>query len=142
MAQSEFLVWIKDGSYNSGINPAIPVINWLFHIMATKKLRWLTVFNRKIFILALFHNPDIITSDSTFKAFIAAGHSIGVVDTKHIAFSITPVLRFFRDSLSNQDKPMVDLAKKLCWLLGVYGFLRPDDIYFLHRYRSFWLYWR
>ena len=63
--------------------------------MAIKKLQWSSVLNRKAAILALFHDPEMITKDPIFKAFLAAGHSLGVVDTKHEIYSIEPVLEFF-----------------------------------------------
>ena len=97
--------------------------------MATKNLQWSSVLTRKAAILALFHDPEIVTKDPIFKAFLAAGHSLGVVDTKHEVYSIDPVLAFFRSSPDNHTLPIADLARKLSWLLGVCGFMRPDDIF-------------
>jgi hypothetical protein len=128
-AQQEFMQWVQDGSYDQGISTAVVVVNWLYHIMATKKLQWSSVLARKAAVLALFHEPEIITRDPIFKAFLSAGHSLGVVDTKHDIFSIEPVLEFFRSKPDNHALPLVDLARKLCWLLGVCGFMRPDDIF-------------
>ncbi|KAG9060778.1 hypothetical protein KI688_008896 [Linnemannia hyalina] len=51
------------------------------------------------------------------------------VDTKHQIYSIDPVLTFFRSSPNNQALPLTELAKKLSWLLGVCGFMRPKDIF-------------
>ncbi|KAG0195160.1 hypothetical protein BGX28_002116, partial [Mortierella sp. GBA30] len=61
--------------------------------------------------------------------FMKAGHSSVVVDTRHEDYDVTAVLKHFRQGPSNMDMSMGDLAKKLCWLLGVCGFMRPDDIY-------------
>jgi hypothetical protein len=127
-AQKEFAQWLQDGSFEQGVNPAVIVFNWLHHTMATKKLQWSSVLNRKAAVLALFHDPEVVTKDPIFKAFLMAGHSLGVVDTKHEIHSIEPVLAFFRSKPDKHTLPMIDLAKKLAWLLGVCGFMRPDDI--------------
>ncbi|KAG0198090.1 hypothetical protein BGX33_012593, partial [Mortierella sp. NVP41] len=128
-AQQEFQQWLKDGSYERGINPAIVVVNWLCHTMAAKKPQWSSVLNRKAAVLALFLHPEDITSDPVFRAFLSAGHSLGIVDTKHEIYSIDPVLAFFRASPDNYALTMVDLARKLSWLLVVCGFMRSDDIF-------------
>ncbi|KAG0009524.1 hypothetical protein BGZ81_003336 [Podila clonocystis] len=97
--------------------------------MATKNLQWSSVLTRKAAILALFHDPEPVTKDPIFKSFLAAGHSLGVVDTKHEIYSIDPVLASFRSNPDNHTLSLTDLARKLSWLLGVCGFMRPDDIY-------------
>jgi len=97
--------------------------------MAAKKLQWSSVLNRKAAVLALFLQPEVVTSDPVFQSFLKAGHSLGFVDTKHEIYSIDPVLAFFRSSPDNQALPLTELAKKLSWLLGVCGFMRPDDIF-------------
>ena len=71
----------------------------------------------------------MITKDPIFKAFLAAGHSLGVVDTKHEIYSIEPVPEFFKSGPDNHTLPMTDLASKLSWFLGVCGFMRRDDIF-------------
>ncbi|KAF9079410.1 hypothetical protein BGX23_004166, partial [Mortierella sp. AD031] len=93
--QQEFKQWLQDGSFEQGVNPAIAVVNWLCHAMVTKKLQWSSVLNSKAAILALFHDPETVTKDPIFKAFLTAGHSLGVVDTKHEIYSIEPVFVFF-----------------------------------------------
>lgn len=127
--QQEFLQWLKDGHYDQGVNAAVPIVNWLYHTMATKQLQWSSVLSRKTAILALCRSPEVISNDPIFKSFLAAGHSSGIVDTKHDHYSIEPVLIHFRSGLDNHKLPMVELARKLAWLLGVCGFMRPDDIF-------------
>lgn len=124
-AQQEFQQWLKDGSYEQGINPAIVVVNWLCHVLAAKKLQWSSVHNRKAAILALFLQPEVVTSDPVFQSFLKAGHSLGFVDTKYEIYSTDPALTFFRSSPNNQALPMTELAKKLSWLLGVCGLYAP-----------------
>ncbi|KAF9079738.1 hypothetical protein BGX27_006030, partial [Mortierella sp. AM989] len=60
--------------------------------------------------------------------FMAALKSSGVFHMEHIpTLDISPILDHFR-SMENTELNMADLARKLCWLLGVCAFLRPDDI--------------
>ncbi|KAF9079221.1 hypothetical protein BGX23_004638, partial [Mortierella sp. AD031] len=127
--QQELQQWLKDGSYERGVNPAIVVVNWLCHTMAAKKPQWSSVLNRKAAVLALFLHPEDITSDPVFRAFLSAGHSLSIVDTKHEIYLIDPVLAFLRASPDNHALTMVDLARKLSCLLGVCGFMRPNDIF-------------
>ncbi|KAF9176512.1 hypothetical protein BGZ51_000496 [Haplosporangium sp. Z 767] len=127
--QQAFLEWLKAGSFEQDINPAVPIINWLHHIMATQKLAWSTILVKKTAVLALFSNAEDIKSDPSFQSFLRAGSSSVVVDTKHEEYDISRVVEYFRRLPSNMDMSMSDLARKLCWLLGVCGFMRPDDIY-------------
>ncbi|KAG0246215.1 hypothetical protein BG011_002522, partial [Mortierella polycephala] len=127
--QQAFLEWLKAGSFEKDINPAIPIINWLHHIMATQKLAWSTILVKKTAVLALFSNAEDIKSDPSYQSLLRAGSSSVVVDTKHGDYDISRVVEYFRQLPLNMDMSMSDLARKLCWLLGVCGFMRPDDIY-------------
>ncbi|KAF9943546.1 hypothetical protein BGZ70_005810 [Mortierella alpina] len=127
--QEAFLAWVQDGSFNSDIDPAVPIINWLHQIMATNNLQWSTVLTKKSVVLSLFDNAEVITQAQCFKDITKAGGSTGIADTRHDDYDISRVLSHFRQGPSNMELTMPELAKKLCWLLGVCGFMRPDDIY-------------
>ncbi|KAG0195688.1 hypothetical protein BGX33_002804, partial [Mortierella sp. NVP41] len=47
---------------------------------------------------------------------------------KNIPVDISPVLALFRAWGPNESLSLNDLISKLAWLLGICGFLRPDDI--------------
>ncbi len=127
--QEAFLDWVQEGSFDLDIEPAVPIVNWLYQIMATGNLQWSTVLTKKSAVLALFDNAEAIKQEHCFKEFMRAGSSSVVVDTKHDDYDISRVLDHFRNGPSNMDLDMPDLARKLCWLLGVCGFMRPDDIF-------------
>jgi hypothetical protein len=121
------LNWLETGVFSAGVNPAVPIINWLCYVQAERKLAWSTVKTMKSAVLALFEDPDIVTKDRLFVSFLRAIDSSLVVDTKRVIFDIKPVLQHFRDR-SNDNLDMEGLTSKLCWLLGLCGFMRPDAI--------------
>ncbi|KAF9556518.1 hypothetical protein EC968_008226 [Mortierella alpina] len=130
--QEVFLDWVQEGSFDSDIEPAVPIVNWLYQIMATGNLQWPTVLTEKSAVLALFDNAKAIKQEHCFKEFMRAGSSSVVVDTKHDDCDISRVLDHFRNGPSNMELDMPDLARKLCWLLGVCGLHAPRR-HFLHR---------
>ncbi|KAF9561014.1 hypothetical protein EC968_005938 [Mortierella alpina] len=89
------------------------------------------VLTKKSAVLALFDNAEAIKQEHSFEEFMRAASSSVVVDTKHDDYDISRVLNHFRDGPSNMelDMPAPDLAWKLCWLLGVFGFMRPRNIF-------------
>ncbi|KAF9996360.1 hypothetical protein BGZ80_007264, partial [Entomortierella chlamydospora] len=127
-AQKEFIAWLELGTFEDGINSAVPIINWLCLIQAERNLRWSTVMSKKSAIIALFAEPTIVTKDPVFVAFMNAVKKVTVHDSKAIDFNIKPVLEHFRSLPSNDTMELQDLIRKLCWLLGLCGFMRPDDI--------------
>jgi len=126
--QKEFRQWLEEGSFEEGISLAVPVVNWLHFVRVARKLRWSTIMTMKSAVLALFYDPDIVRRDPYYRAFLKAGKSETVVESKSADYDITPVLEYFRELPSNKDMPLEELTWKLCWLLGVCGFMRPDDI--------------
>ncbi|KAF9367836.1 hypothetical protein BGX21_007036, partial [Mortierella sp. AD011] len=127
-AQREFLAWLEEGSFEAGINPTVPIINWLHHVMATRNLAWTTVMSMKSATLALFADTRSITIDPLYQQFIRAGRFETVHHTRQEDYDISPVLQYFRDLEDNATVDLAILTQKLCWLLGVCGFMRPDDI--------------
>ncbi|KAF9368339.1 hypothetical protein BGX21_006638, partial [Mortierella sp. AD011] len=127
-AQKEFLAWLEEGSFEAGINPTVPIINWLHHVMATRNLAWNTVMSMKSAILALFADTHCITNDPLYQQFIRAGRVETVHHTRQEDYDISPVLQYFRGLEDNSTMDLAILTQKLCWLLGVCGFMRPDDI--------------
>ncbi|KAF8945137.1 hypothetical protein BGZ46_006103, partial [Entomortierella lignicola] len=126
--QKDFLAWLEEGSFEAGINPTVPIINWLHHVMATRNLAWTTVMNMKSAILALFADTRCITNDPLYQQFIRAGRVETVHHTRQEDYDISPVIQYFRGLDDNAAMDLAILTQKLCWLLGVCGFMRPDDI--------------
>lgn len=109
------------------MNPAAPFINWLCHIKLAPGLAWTTVFGKKSALLALLQNPQVITSDPVYVDFVKATQSEEVYDAKNVNFSIQSIKDLFM-AQDNLTISIPDLTKKTVWLLGICGFLRPDDL--------------
>lgn len=126
--QAQFQQWLEDGSFEPGINPAIPIVNWLHYIQAARNLKWSTLMTMKTAVLSLVRDPDAVRRDPYYREFLKAGKSESVVESKSTEYDISPVLQYFQGLPHNQHLTMEVLTSKLCWLLGVCGFMRPDDI--------------
>ncbi|KAF9963136.1 hypothetical protein BGZ73_002422, partial [Actinomortierella ambigua] len=63
-----------------------------------------------------------------FRIFLAALRRKEIKHTKELQVDLTPVTNFFKAAGPNERLSMLNLTQKLCWLLGVCGFMRPDDI--------------
>ena len=66
--------------------------------------------------------------DADFRSFFQAIRSREIKDIKELDLDIQPVINFFRQQGPNKDLNNMTLTRKLCWLLGTCGFLRPNDI--------------
>ncbi|KAF9399306.1 hypothetical protein BGZ76_007930, partial [Entomortierella beljakovae] len=126
--QKEFIAWLELGSFEEGINHAVPIINWLCLIKAERNLCWSTAMSKKSAIISLFADQTLVTKDPVFEAFMTAVKKTSIHDSKPVSFNIKPILQYFRALPDNNTMELLDLIKKLCWLLGLCGFMRPDDI--------------
>ena len=93
-----------------------------------RKWQWSTTLTKKSAILALFNDPTVITKDRLFIKFIAAGNSDSIQDQRNVSHDITPILEFFRTLPPNEDLSAQQINMKLCWLIGICGFMRADDV--------------
>ncbi|KAG0206279.1 hypothetical protein BGX31_002819 [Mortierella sp. GBA43] len=125
---NSFEEWLRQGSFEPGVNPAILVVNWLHYVQVARKLKWSTIMTMKSAILALFSDPEAIREDPYYIEFLKAAKKDTVVEIKSIDFDITPILDFFREQPHSHEMDIERLTWKLCWLLGVCGFMRPDDV--------------
>ncbi|KAI8137542.1 hypothetical protein BJV82DRAFT_492937, partial [Fennellomyces sp. T-0311] len=64
-----------------------------------------------------------------YQSFFKSLNATTLHPSRQTNVDITPVLNHFRTLGPNKDLAIADLTKKLCWLLGVCGFLRPSDIH-------------
>jgi hypothetical protein len=126
--QAEFREWLRQGSFEQGINPAIPVVNWLYYIRVARNLKWSTLMTMKSAVLAMFRDPEMVLQDRYYREFLKAGKKDNVIETKSTDLDISPVLDYFRELPHNHEMDFEVLTWKLCWLLGVCGFMRPDDV--------------
>ncbi|KAF9896130.1 hypothetical protein BX616_008074, partial [Lobosporangium transversale] len=126
--QEAFAVWAQQEGFDPSTPNAIAVVNYLCHARIIYSWSRNTTLNKKSAILKLYDDTSVITGNIYFQRFMAAMKSTGVFQMEHVsALDISPILSYFRME-DNVDLDMPKLSRKLCWLLGVCAFLRPDDI--------------
>ena len=62
------------------------------------------------------------------KTFYQAVHDTTIRSHNSTPVDIAPIVRHLHQLGPNHSMPLPDLTAKLCWLLGVCGFMRPSDI--------------
>jgi hypothetical protein len=87
-----------------------------------------TIQNYRSHILKMYDDPSPIATDPNYQTFMKAISATGVKRLHNIDVDISPVFRHLTDLGDNSTMGILDLTRKLCWLLGTCGFLRPDDI--------------
>jgi len=128
VAQTMFLDWAKDEGVDIQTANAIHVVNFLCQARIIHGWSRSTTLNKKSAILKLYDDPHVITGNTYFKRFIKAlGESEIFYMEKLSTLDISPIINQF-NATENSDLDMLSLSRKLCWLLGVCAFLRPDDI--------------
>lgn len=128
-AQRVFIDWAEQ----QGIDPHVPdpvvFINYLAHQRRTRDWKPNTVLAKRSAILDLFPDRSVITENALYKDYITALKVTNVKPAEIGSLDISPALTFLQSLPVNDDMPLLQLTRKLCWLLGVCGFLRADDIH-------------
>ncbi|KAG0278506.1 hypothetical protein BGZ97_009719 [Linnemannia gamsii] len=70
--------------------------------------------------------------DPDFLSYFKAIQERSIKDMKEIDIDLRPILDYFRQQGPNEHLSISILTKKVCWLLGTCGFLRPSDIWFIN----------
>ena len=126
--QAKYQAWCRDKSVDHMDPSGISVLNFL----AEGHSRWQWSINTlncyRSAILDLFSNRDEILSSYALKSFFQAVLDQSVRNDQSRPVDISPVLAHCRSLGSNDTMALADLSAKLCWLLGVCGFMRPSDI--------------
>jgi hypothetical protein len=76
----------------------------------------------------MFENREHIRDSFAHRRFFQAVEETTVRADRSRPVDISLILQYFRNLGSNDTMALMDLTTKLCWLLGVCGFLRPSDI--------------
>jgi hypothetical protein len=87
-----------------------------------------TLENYRLAILDMFPNRAEIIASFAHKSFFQAIHDQSIRADLSRPVDIEPILAHFRTLGPNASLSINNLTAKLCWLLGVCGFLRPSDI--------------
>ncbi|KAG0346055.1 hypothetical protein BGZ54_005359, partial [Gamsiella multidivaricata] len=109
-------------------DPAL-LINYLAHQRRTRDWKPTTVLAKRSTILDLFSDRSPITESMVYKDYIAALKATDIKPAEIGCLDISPALAYLQSLPNNDDMALVQLTRKLCWLLDICSFLRADDIH-------------
>ncbi|KAI9334328.1 hypothetical protein BD770DRAFT_332826 [Pilaira anomala] len=129
--QQRFLNW--GSQHNRSVLEyvnAIDIINYLAYGRVHHKWSYGTLLQYKQAILQLYEKEqrDLITSDPYFLDFFSALKSDAVLSFDFPIINLQPAIDFMISLGNNSSMSLLRLTQKLCFLLGITGFLRPSDI--------------
>ncbi|KAF9150639.1 hypothetical protein BGX20_005628 [Mortierella sp. AD010] len=107
----------------------ISIMNYLTRWLYELGWATTTVFNYRTKILRLYDNTDATTSYSGYRSFMGSVAAVGVKRIRNINISLVPVYPHIIDLGHNHAMLILDLSRKLCWLLGTCALMRPGDIH-------------
>lgn len=114
------------------LDPLVPnpveLMNFLAYGYSRNQWSFNTVKVYKTAIFGLFNDTTVFTSYAPFEELMKALARKGVKRIRHAEVNLDPIFTFINGLKSNDRLHLLDLTQKMCWLLAVCGFLRPDDI--------------
>lgn len=124
--QAKFLGWCRDHS----VEPKQPssLLNFLAYGHTTLGWSFQTLANYRSSILDMFEDREAILSFWPLKTFFQAVQESTIRADRSRPVDIQPIIQHFHGLGPNYSMALLDLTTKLCWLLGVCGFMRPSDI--------------
>ncbi|KAI9250877.1 hypothetical protein BDA99DRAFT_563804 [Phascolomyces articulosus] len=126
--QQRFITWCCSKNVNAYDSKGINMINFLAH--GKQYLNWSTqtIKNYHSSLLDLFDGHQPILDSWSYKIFFQSLDECTLRTTSTTNLNISPVLQHFHQLGNNTKLLAADLTAILCWLLAIYGFLRPSDI--------------
>lgn len=115
-----------------------PIINFLAHGRENYQWKLNTLEVYRSALLDMFDNRQEIRESFAHKAFFQAVSDQTLREDRERPVDISPIIEYFEKLGSNDSMPLAELTKKLCWLLGLCGFLRPSDIERINLEESDW----
>ncbi|KAG2232631.1 hypothetical protein INT48_001320 [Thamnidium elegans] len=109
---------------------AIDLINYLAYGHVHHKWVYSIILQYKQGILQLYtaEQHSQITSDPSYIKFVSALKNEAIISFDFPVINLQPAIDFILALGNNQQMPLLQLTQKLCFLLGITGFLRPSDI--------------
>jgi hypothetical protein len=125
--QDRYISWAT----SRGVDPLVPqpaqLLNWLVSGISIGKWTPGTVLAYKAAIIHMYEDKSSF-SDPDFVQFFQVLKHRDIKHLKNLDLDLTPVLAHIRSQGPNEGLDLLTLTQKLCWLLGICGFLRPSDI--------------
>ncbi|KAI8594915.1 hypothetical protein EDD21DRAFT_392570 [Dissophora ornata] len=126
--QSAFIRWMEFLDLDPLAPNPIQLMNFLAYGFTHDQWVVSTVLNIKTAVLQMFDSTKAFDDYAPFNSFLKAIAKRGVKRPHHHDLDISPITGHLRGMGPNSDIPLDGLTRKLCWLLGTCGFMRPDDI--------------
>jgi hypothetical protein len=124
--QAKFLGWCRD--HEADPSEAASVLNFLAH--GREHFNWSiqTLLNYRSSIADMFDDRSTILEFWPLRTFFQAVQDTTIRSHNSTPVDIAPIIRHLHQLGPNHSMSLPDLTAKLCWLLGVCGFMRPSDI--------------
>ncbi|KAG2191001.1 hypothetical protein INT47_006018 [Mucor saturninus] len=130
-AQRRFLDWsIQHNRKVLEFVSAIDMVNYLAYGRVHHKWAYNTILQYKQAILKLYTKEQraLIANEDSYINFFAALKNEAVLSFDFPVINLQPAIDFVLGLGKNQSMNLLQLTQKLCFLLGITGFLRPSDI--------------
>ena len=124
--QAKFVGWCSEQSLDFS-QPA-SVLNFLAHGHTNLQWSLQTLLNYRSSIADMFDDRASIIEFWPLRTFFQAVQETTLRQIQSRPVDISPIVNHFHSLGSNHSLPLPDLTAKLCWLLGVCGFMRPSNI--------------
>jgi ribosomal 50S subunit-associated protein YjgA (DUF615 family) len=124
--QAKYLAFCRERSMDE--TQASSVLDFLSHGHVQQKWSLQTLNNYRSSLLDMFANPDDILNYWPLRAYLQAFQDQSLRSDLSRPIDISPIINHFHSLGANHTILLSDLTAKICWLLGVYRFMRPSDI--------------
>ncbi|KAH8552140.1 hypothetical protein BGW37DRAFT_466744 [Umbelopsis sp. PMI_123] len=126
--QASYKAWCREREVDHMDPSGASIVNFLAYrrVNFQWKLNTLEVYRSAI--LDMFDNRQEIRETFAHKAFFQAISDQILRGDRDRPVDISPIAEHFEKLGSNDSMSLAELTKKLFWLLGLCGFLRPSDI--------------
>jgi len=128
--QQRFISWMQDRQKDPSSTTAIDILNFITPYLEDKTWKPQTARVHTSGILLLFteEQRNTIREDDSFKEFFKVAGRNSLKRIQHYELNLDPVFSAIRDWGPNRTMPMENLLTKTCFLLGIIGLMRPDDL--------------
>lgn len=128
--QRRFLQWCMDNDVDFFTPNPASVLNFLSWGHRTLGWKATTVDNYRAHIIHLYPGSTIFTNDPDFQRFtkILKANEHDTSTSLDLDLDLSPIITYLQGLPPNDTMAPIDLTQKMCWLLGMCGFLRPSDI--------------
>jgi len=125
--QDRYIQWATARGVDAMEPQPAQLLNWLASGVSINNWSSTTVSSYKVAVIQMYEDKTSF-DDPDFNLFFKTLRRRQIKHTKELNIDIKPVVDYLLGLGPNEGLSISDLTKKLCWLLGTCGFLRPNDI--------------